>query len=108
MQERRLHRLFRTRNTDYFLRHRECVGVRDRATGCWLRGHAALRTFAVELPDDDDEDAEAWLGRRLTFCERGEELVTSPIEAIERPSLHTVVYYVSHARAGTIEIEAAA
>lgn len=105
MYERRLHRLFRTRNTDYFLRDRECVGVRDRATGCWLRGHSALRTFAIELPDDDPADDD-WIGRRLAFCGRGDDLVTSPIEAIERPPLHTVVYYVSHARAGTIEAAA--
>lgn len=104
--DRRRHRLFRTRNTDYFLRGAECVGVRDRATGCWVRNHAALRMTALEVPGVT-EDGEAWVGRRLNFWGRGEDLVTSPLEAIERPALHTVVYYVSHTRSGIINAVAA-
>lgn len=104
--DRRRHRLFRTRNTDYFLRDAECVGVRDRATGCWLRNHAALRMTALEVPEAT-EDEKTWVGRRLNFWGRDEDLVTSPLEAIERPALHTVVYYVSHMRSGIIEAAAA-
>lgn len=103
--ERRRHRLYRTRNTDYFLRDRECVGVRDRATGCWLRHHVALRMVAAELPDALEQPPEH--GLRLNFVGACDDLVTSPLESIERPALHTVVYYVSHARSGVIDLAAA-
>jgi len=106
LHERRYHHMYRTRNTDYFLRSNECVGVRERDTGRWVRNHTALRMFALEVPDlghaDRRCDANTWIGRRLEFFGRGEDLVTSPIEAIQRPPLHTVVHYVSHARSGTI------
>ena len=46
---RRRHRLFVTRHTEYHLRDDECVGVRDRDSGRWVRDHAALRLRALGL-----------------------------------------------------------
>src|SRR5262245_61770441 len=43
--DRRIHRVFVTRNTEYHVRRETCVGVRDRQTGMWLQRH-----FAINLP----------------------------------------------------------
>src|SRR6187549_387121 len=40
--ERRRHRVYMTRNTEYHFRDGVCVAVRDRRTGDWLPGHLAL------------------------------------------------------------------
>ena len=40
--ERRRHRIFVTRNTEYHFRDDVCVAVRDRRTGSFLQGHLAL------------------------------------------------------------------
>jgi hypothetical protein len=42
-EERRRHRVYMTRNTEYHFRDGFCVAVRDRRTGEWLPGHLALR-----------------------------------------------------------------
>ena len=41
--ERRRHRLFVTRNTEYHCRDGVCVAVRDRRSDTWLDSHLALR-----------------------------------------------------------------
>ena len=41
--ERRRHRVYLTRNTEYHLRDGFCVAVRDRRTGDFLQGHLALQ-----------------------------------------------------------------
>src|ERR1700742_5057694 len=40
--ERRRHRVFLTRNTEYHFRDGFCIAVRDRRTGDFLEGHLAL------------------------------------------------------------------
>src|SRR5215469_12904009 len=40
--ERRRHRVYVTRNTEYHVRDRTCVAVRDRRTGDFMQGHLAL------------------------------------------------------------------
>src|ERR1043165_4406610 len=50
--ERRRHRMYVTRNTEYHFRDNLCVGVRDLHTGQWLPSHLALGrklTGAVRL-----------------------------------------------------------
>jgi len=41
--ERRRHRVFVTRNTEYHFRAGFCIAVRDRRTGDFLEGHLALQ-----------------------------------------------------------------
>ena len=41
--ERRRHRVYMTRNTEYHFRDGFCVAVRDRRTGDFLHGHLALQ-----------------------------------------------------------------
>ncbi len=40
--ERRVHRMYVTRNTEYHFRGEVCVAVRDRKTGRWLDSHLAV------------------------------------------------------------------
>jgi len=107
--ERRRHRVFVTRNTEYHFRDGFCIAVRDRRTGDFLEGHLALhrrvngglRFFAnggispnsgVPLPGESlyfagegaDPNGEA---------ARSRELVTSPLEAVERPPRELVDAY---------------
>ncbi|NVB37644.1 hypothetical protein G6O69_07355 [Pseudenhygromyxa sp. WMMC2535] len=97
---RRRHRVFFTRHSEYHLRNDECVGVRDRSTGMWMVDHAALRLHALQLPEVPD--SEAWLGRRIQFWGRASDVVTSPVVAVGRPEIDEVGAYVSQARAGVI------
>lgn len=98
--ERRRHRLFVTRHTEYHLRSEECVGVRDRETGVWFRDHAALRLLAVRAPARGAD--ESWVGQRLQFFGNNTDVVTSPVEAVGRPQREVLDHYVSLAAAGTI------
>jgi hypothetical protein len=97
---RRRHRVFVTRHTEYHLRQDECVGVRDRETGAWLRDHAALRLRAIRLPPVGHDHH--WLGRRIQFWGHGTDVVTSPVVAVGRPAKDALEGYVSLAHAGTI------
>lgn len=100
MSERRRHRVFFTRHTEYHLRDAECVGVRDRASGAWVVKHAALRLHALAIPAS--EDGRDWVGQRIQFWGRATDVVTSPVLAVGRPRVEEVIDYVSQARAGEI------
>ena len=98
--DRRRHRLFVTRHTEYHLRSDEVVGVRDRETGHWLRDHAALRLRALKVPPRGHDHA--FIGRRLQFWGTHTDVVTSPVVAVGRPPRTDVEHYVSQFTAGTI------
>lgn len=97
--ERRRHRVFVTRNTEYHFRGSVCVAVRDRRTGDWLPGHLALRrevfgsirffTNGAMLPSA----GEPRLGEALFFATGGRDLITSPLQGVERPPRETVADY---------------
>ena len=90
--ERRRHRVFVTRNTEYHFRDGICVAVRDRRTGGFLHGHLALsrplhggiRFFpnGAIAPNPGEPQP----GESLYFANEERDLVTSPLERIERPS----------------------
>lgn len=40
--DRRVHRVLVTKNTEYHVRRRVCIAVRDRQTGTWYEHHGAL------------------------------------------------------------------
>jgi hypothetical protein len=100
--ERRRHRLFVTRHTEYHVHDDECVGVRDRESGSWLRDHAALRLQAVTLPPSGDEAR--WVGRRLQFIGNQTDVLTSPIVTVGRPPKPSLEHYVSLTRVGEIRL----
>lgn len=101
--DRRTHKVFVTRNTEYHLRGMTCVGVRDRRSGEWLRGHQALRQhlsgalrFSVGggvVPNTGAPQP----GESLYFCSEaeGSELVTSAIVGVERPNREIVRSYAA-------------
>ena len=97
--ERRRHRVYVTRNTEYHFRDGFCVAVRDRRSGDFLQGHLAvqrrvhggLKFFAngAIFPNPGDPRP----GEALYFAADGRDLVTSPIERIERPAKALVEAY---------------
>lgn len=97
--ERRVHRLYVTRNTEYHFRGNVCVAVRDRRTGRWLGAHLAIQRKlsggvkfhrnGVAVPSC----AMPRVGEALYFDDQGQELITSLLSSIERPSRETVLDY---------------
>lgn len=97
--ERRRHRVYITRNTEYHVRDTCCVAVRDRRTGEFLHGHLAIdRRVEGGLRFFDNgaiapNPGEPRRGESIYFAGDGRELVTSPLEATERPSPEMVSDY---------------
>ena len=97
--ERRRHRVFVTRNTEYHFRDDICVAVRDRRTGAFLQGHLALkrpvhggiRFFANGAIAPNPGEPRP--GESLYFANDQRDLVTSPLERVERPSKETAGGY---------------
>ncbi|MFW5925388.1 MAG: hypothetical protein ACOCV4_04430 [Myxococcota bacterium] len=97
--ERRIHKVFVTRNTEYHLRRDLCVAVRDRRSGDWLRGHLARGSrvsggirFSAQggiVPNVGTPS----IGESLFFEAGGRDLVTSPLVAVERPAREVVSTY---------------
>ncbi len=97
--ERRVHRMYVTRNTEYHFRGATCVAVRDRTSGTWLPAHLAIqRDLAgrvrfqpngVALPVEGDPE----VGEALYFGGEGRDLVTSLLCAVERPERKLVQAY---------------
>jgi hypothetical protein len=102
--ERRRHRVYVTRNTEYHLRDGICVAVRDRRSRAFRSAHIALnlrmeggvRIYPsgamvpnVEAPEEGDalfftrEDADGEL----------RQIVTSRVERVERPAKTIVALY---------------
>jgi hypothetical protein len=97
--ERRRHRVYVTRNTEYHFRDGFCVAVRDRRTGDFLHGHLALQRrvhggLKFSLGGGIEPNAgEPREGESLYFASEGRDLVTSPLESIERPPRTVVEAY---------------
>lgn len=97
--ERRKHRMYVTRNTEYHFRDGVCVAVRDRRSNAWMEHHLALArklTGAVRfhpngmaVPRSDEPS----VGEALYFGEDGSEIVTSLLSSIERPAKSLVAQY---------------
>lgn len=89
--ERRRHRVYVTRNTEYHFRDGFCVAVRDRRSGDFLPGHLAIKRRlhgglkffpnGAIVPNPGDPRP----GEALYFATDGRDLVTSPLERVERP-----------------------
>jgi hypothetical protein len=107
--ERRRHRVFVTRNTEYHFRDGFCIAVRDRRTGDFLEGHLALQrrvTGGLRFFSNggiSPNGGEPQPGESLYFAGNSKdpeaseakqrELVTSPLESVERPSRDLVEAY---------------
>lgn len=99
--ERRRHRVYMTRNTEYHFRDGFCVAVRDRRSGDFLHGHLALQRRVHGgikfFPDGGiaPNAGEPRAGESLYFASEGRDLVTSPLEAVARPPKEVVEAYPS-------------
>jgi hypothetical protein len=97
--DRRVHRLYVTRNTEYHFRGEVCVAVRDRRTGRWLDAHLAVQrklTGGVKFHANGvavPSCASPKIGEALYFDEEGRELITSLLSSIERPAKQVVESY---------------
>ena len=100
--ERRRFFMYVTRNTEYHFHDGTCVAVRDRRTGQFLAGHVALGMRLVggvnmspqglRLPKSETPI----VGDALCLTksiESNHQIVTSRVEAIERPTRDTVAMY---------------
>lgn len=97
--ERRRHRKFVTRNTEYHFRGDTCVAVRDRTSGAWVDAHLALSrrlTGAVRFQANGTAlpaEGAPKPGEALYFGEGGRDLVTSRLTSVERPDKGEVNAY---------------
>jgi hypothetical protein len=103
--DRRVHRLYVTRNTEYHFRGEVCVAVRDRRTGRWLDAHLAVQrklTGGVRFHSNGvavPSCAAPKVGEALYFDEEGRELITSLLSSIERPTKQVVQSYLERSEA---------
>jgi hypothetical protein len=94
--ERRIHRIFITRNTEYHMRQRTCVRIRDRQSGRWVENHRALNLIMTGSYPFGSSDSDINLsdvpeiGECVFLNANGIDLITSPVLAIERPSRDVV------------------
>jgi hypothetical protein len=97
--DRRRHKMYVTRNTEYHFRDDVCVAVRDRRTGSWLPAHLALsRTISggVRFYTNGTlvpSNSEPQIGEALYFGSDGRELVTSMLCGVHRPPKQLVEQY---------------
>ncbi len=98
--ERRIHKVYVTRNTEYHVRRSICVAVRDRRSGRWVDGHMAIRKRMEGslrffenggmAPNHGDPSP----GDAIYFRAGGRDLITSRLEAVDRPEKKIVQEYV--------------
>jgi hypothetical protein len=103
MKERRTRFVYVTRNTEYHVQGEICVAVRDRDSGRWNEGHAAVRRRLEGgvrvFPNGAVVPmlAPPSVGQPLYFDldedEEGDQLVTSRVQEINRPSLEDLAKY---------------
>ena len=98
-QDRRQHRVYVTRNTEYHFRGVLCVAVRDRKSGRFLQSHVAVRrtlSGGVKFQANGTaipSFAPPQVGQALHFGDDGREIVTSLCASIERPERALVAAY---------------
>jgi len=104
--ERRKHRVFLTKNTEYHFRGEHCVAVRDRKSQKWLPSHLAIgrrlsggvhfHKNGAAVPVCDLPS----VGEALYFADDGRELITSTVCSLERPSRDVLPRYAETRIAG--------
>jgi hypothetical protein len=104
--DRRRHRVFVTRNSEYHCRDGVCLAVLSKETGAFETGHAAIgRQLTAGVRFDADgavasispPDAPRF-GDQLCFSMIGPvdsptDVITSPVRSVERPARAVVLLY---------------
>jgi len=99
-KERRRHKMFVTKNTEYHLKDDTCVGVRKRDSGMWLKNSKALKARLIGSIENfsDVKIAKGGppkIGGNLLFInEDGEDIITTSVKGIERPPKEAVQNYI--------------
>lgn len=103
-RERRRHKVYVTRNTEYHVRDGVCVAVRDRRSRSFRAAHIALNlkleggvriySNGALIPNVENPD----VGDAIFFTHVGpdgetKQIVTSRLEKIDRPPKTTVALY---------------
>lgn len=105
--DRRRNKKLITRNTEYHVHHRECVGVRDRKTGRWISDHPALRAWLLGGMDKKEKVFYSVIpGARLVFTDGRRDVLTSPLLEVSRPAQPSVESYTWRTKMGVIEAAA--
>jgi len=95
-RDRRIHRVYVTRNTEYHVRRNRIVAVRDRKTGAFDPYHAALfRKIggAIGFHEHGFTAERDLPGVGEALLLEGTGTVTSPVVSVERPPRDLVVLY---------------
>lgn len=96
--ERRIHKVYVTRNTEYHVRRDVCVAVRDRRSGRWIEGHLALRkrlegSLRINQNGMFPNPGLPGPGDAIYFRAGERDLITSRLESVDRPEKVTVEQY---------------
>lgn len=98
--ERRRHKVYITKNTEYHLRNDTCVGIKSCRDGSWIRDGKILMAKLVGAVERVAELAEHLVGipevgKYLLFVsDEGEFIVTTKLENIDRPPKEAVSNYI--------------
>jgi hypothetical protein len=101
--DRRRHRVYLTKNTEYHTRDNRCVAIRDRATRLWIWEHKALWARVLGGVSFLNGGIRPTAGvpniGESLYLHRtdGEDLITSQLEDVGRPEPHIVDIYPSFA-----------
>lgn len=103
--ERRRHRVYVTRNTEYHMRDDVCVAVRDRATGRFRDAHLAVRMRLEGRIKMNQKGAipgppPIEVGDALFFLDvdpegRTRQITTSRVQKIDRPDRTDLARYAA-------------
>lgn len=96
--DRRIHKVYVTRNTEYHVRANVCVAVRDRRSGRWVEGHAAIRKRLEGSLHFHENGVSPNIGvpnvgDAIYFRTGEQDLITSRLESVARPEKSIVKNY---------------
>lgn len=96
--DRRIHKVFVTKNTEYHVCKNVCVAVRDRRTGRWIEGHMALsRALEGSLQYTPHgvvpNPGQPAIGDAVYFRTGERDLITSRLQSIDRPERTIIAQY---------------
>ncbi|PKN39943.1 MAG: hypothetical protein CVU63_13455 [Deltaproteobacteria bacterium HGW-Deltaproteobacteria-20] len=94
--ERRIHKVYVTRNTEYHVRGGVCVAVKPRQDAGWTAEHGAVKMKLeghVKLGTLLPMPGPPKIGFRMYFARGEEDILTSPVVAIVRPPKKIVEQY---------------
>lgn len=97
-EDRRHHKVYITKNTEYHIRSGMVVAVRPRGSKQWLRRHKALSMKLeghLEVGTIIPHPGAPRPGQRLFLAVEDDDVVTSPVVAVVRPPRNTVLEYPS-------------